>query len=324
MGRASSRFGSTRTKELKLFNSKHPIRFVNAQVVGENGVFASALRVDKGKIAGFNEKKQSDFQIDLHGAYVFPGLINSHDHLEHNHYGRVKFREKYTNASDWVEDMNPRLQSDPRLVEGKSKPLADRLFIGGIKNLLSGVTTVAHHNPFYAQFRGAFPVRVIRDYGWAHSLYLQSGKAGANGESGGDVLERYRSVPINFPFILHLAEGVDESACHELHKLDSLGVLGANTIVVHGIGLSIEQWIYLTQKDAGLIWCPASNIFLLGKTLPAREFLDSAGPTRLILGTDSRLTGSRDLLDEMRFAKDVGNVSPREIFSMVTQHAANL
>ncbi len=54
-------------------------------------------------------------------------------------------------------------------------PKAVRLAWGGLKNLLSGVTTVAHHNPYDAAvFENGFPVRVVKRFGWAHSLHFSS------------------------------------------------------------------------------------------------------------------------------------------------------
>jgi len=43
--------------------------------------------------------------------------------------------------------VNARLDSSP-FRELRAVPLTDRLFIGGLKNLLGGATTVAHHDPF--------------------------------------------------------------------------------------------------------------------------------------------------------------------------------
>lgn len=306
-------------------NHPRPVSFINAQVVGENGIVATSLRVEKGIIASLDESPHlQDIQVNLDGAYIFPGLINAHDHLELNHYGKIKFRENYTNASYWTEDVSSHLNSDANLINGKSKPLSDRLFIGGIKNLLSGVTTVAHHNPFYRELQKNFPVHVVRDYGWAHSLYLQDGKAGANGEKPGNVLKKYKSTPKNFPFIIHLAEGIDEFAQREFQILKNLGCVGTNMVLVHGIGLSVDDWISLTQLGGGLIWCPASNIFLIGKTISARQFLDSSYLENLALGSDSRLTGSRDLLEEMEQALNIGNVTAKEVFYMVTKNPAKL
>ena len=53
----------------------------------------------------------------------------------------------YDNAIDWIADLRPRLRRDPSIRRNASYSLADRLFVGGLKNLLAGVTTVAHHNP---------------------------------------------------------------------------------------------------------------------------------------------------------------------------------
>src|SRR5690606_749391 len=104
--------------------------------------------------------------VDLSGYTIFPGLINAHDHLELNHFPRTKFRERYDNAHQWGEDINARLNESP-FKELRAYPLEDRLLIGGLKNLLCGVTTVAHHNPPHKPlFRKDFPVRVLRKYGW--------------------------------------------------------------------------------------------------------------------------------------------------------------
>lgn len=307
------------------FFRRRPILFTNARVVGGGGVFASSLRIKGQVIDGFDvESSSKDVVVDLKGAYLFPGLINAHDHLEFNHYGRVKFRERYNNASEWVGDMNDQLASDQTLVKGRSILLKDRLFIGGIKNLLSGVTTVAHHNPFYRGLDRRFPVRIVKNYGWAHSFYLQGGKAGAGGEQAGDVLMRYRETPKDHPFIVHIAEGVDETAKNEFKRLKDIGCLGSNTILVHGVGLGVHDWVELASSGAGLIWCPSSNMFLLGETVPVREFLDVAATPRLALGSDSRLTGSRDLLEEMRMAAGIGGVTAREIFQMVSENPAYL
>jgi len=42
----------------------------------------------------------------------------------------------------------------------------------GFGNLLCGVTTVCHHNPYEPDvFTDEFAVRVLKDYGWAHSCH---------------------------------------------------------------------------------------------------------------------------------------------------------
>jgi cytosine/adenosine deaminase-related metal-dependent hydrolase len=128
------------------------------------------------------------------------------------------------------------------------------------------------------------------------------------------------------PFIVHAAEGVDAAAAAEIAHLDSLGCLRPGTVLVHGVALTKTLWTRLLEMGVSLVWCPASNAFLFGKTISARVFLDAADDARthLCLGSDSRVTGSRDLLDEMRAACAADSVTATELLRMVTTAPARV
>jgi cytosine/adenosine deaminase-related metal-dependent hydrolase len=300
------------------------VALTNARVATPHGV-ADAIRFSSRVLALGDPPRRGDAVIDLAGALVLPGLMNAHDHLELNHYGRLKCRDVYRNASEWIDDLRPRLSEDPAIRAGRAYPLVERLFIGALKNLLSGVTTVAHHNPLYAELRRTIPIRVVRRYGWAHSFELEREPAGARGEPGGDVADRWRGTPSDAPFMVHLGEGVDAAAAGELPRLEALGCLQSNTLIVHGIALDGNGLRRMARAGAGLVWCPGSNMFLFGRTANVRELLDLNRPSPSVaLGTDSRLTGSRDLLDELRCARDAAPTTAAELFAMVTTAAAAL
>jgi cytosine/adenosine deaminase-related metal-dependent hydrolase len=300
------------------------VAFVNARVVCPEGE-AEAVRLSSHILSIGEPPRRGDAVVDLEGGFVFPGLVNAHDHLELNHYGRLKGRDRYENASQWFDDMRPRLTSDEQIRAARAYPLVDRVFIGALKNLLAGVTLVAHHNPFYRELRRAMPIRILRRYGWAHSFLLERQPAGARGEPGGRVAERWRATPSSLPFFVHLGEGVDAAAAAELSRLAELGCLAANTVLVHGVAIDREGWQRVAAAGASLVWCPASNDFLFGTSVDVRGVAgDGCVSARIALGTDSRISGARDLLDEMRAARAAVGVSPRDLLAMATRHGADV
>ena len=92
-------------------------------------------------------------------------------------------------------------------------------------------------------------------------------------------------------------------------------------MIVHGVALSKEQRLRLYHCGAGLIWCPSSNLRLFGRTADVAD-LQPYG--RVALGTDSRLSGARDLLAELRIAREASRLDDAALEGMVTRDAASL
>jgi len=286
------------------------LTFINAQMGGD----AATLRIRGSSIAALGEgPRAGDRVVDLQGDRLLPGLINAHDHLQLNTLPDLKSVTRYRHVREWIADINTRRQSDPAFEARVAVPRDERLAIGGIKNLLSGVTTVAHHDPLYPSLLNPyFPTRVVTDYGWSHSLYI-------DGEQ--KVRAAYRSTPPEWPWIIHAAEGLDQEAADEFERLDALGCIGPRTLIVHGIALDRAQRLRLERARAGLIWCPSSNLRLFGRTADITDLIVAG---RVALGTDSRLSGARDLLEELGVAADTGGLDDSTLQSLVTHHSARL
>lgn len=295
---------------------RRPVTLINARVVRAGGE-SSSIRFARQVLDIGEAPSRGDHVIDLQGAWVLPGLINAHDHLELNHYGAQHAGAPYANVRQWVDGMRSRLRDDPAIASGRARSIAARLWAGGFKNVLAGVTLVAHHNPVYPGLHRVPPVRVLDRCGWAHSFAMEREPVGARGEPGGDVVERFRQTPKATPFVVHLAEGLDAEARAELPRLNAAGALAANTVLVHGVAIDAAGWRLVGARGASVVWCPASNLALLGATLEVRHALDSL-PGRVALGTDSRLSGSRDLLDELRVAASVAPLTAEERLALVT------
>ncbi len=286
------------------------ITFVNGIVIAANGRLFDSIRVRGNRIDRLGgSASRGDDVIDLDEAVVFPGLINAHDHLELNSFPRLKWRDRYSNVREWIADFQPRFAADPRLASASPETLTDRLWVGGLKNLLSGVTTVSHHNPLHRPLRSRFPVRVVRNFGLSHSLQID----------GTRVAEAYRDTPREWPWIIHAAEGVDDEAGAEVETLGRLGCLGPNTVLVHGVALDGCRTDRVLAAGGSLVWCPTSNQFLFGRTADVCRFADQR---RLAVGTDSRLSGEGDLFDELRAAYGTRQVSAESLTRAVTANAA--
>ncbi len=246
--------------------------------------------------------------VNLDGYMLYPGLVNAHDHLELNHFPRTRFREDYPNAHVWGEDVSAHLDEAP-FRQLRDYTLWDRCFVGGLKNLLSGVTIVAHHNPLHRPLKSRkFPVRVVRRYGWAHSLHF---------ETAARIQRSYQRTPTQAPWMIHLAEGTDDIAAREWGQLSDLGVVGSNTVLIHGVGMATTDVQTALAQGVGLVWCPSTNQYLLGKTTDVTQWAEAG---KLALGSDSRLTADGDMLDELRAARATELLDDRTLFRLVTDN----
>ena len=128
--------------------------------------------------------------------------------------------------------------------------------------------------------------------------------------------------------MLHLAEGIDAIAREEFLFMQSQSLLPAKGIAIHGNALQAIDFQAMAVNGTALVWSPRSNLELYGQTT-AIDVAASAG-VEIALAPDWAVTGSSNLLDELRFAaswneEQLGGLfSHRQLLDMATVVPARL
>jgi cytosine/adenosine deaminase-related metal-dependent hydrolase len=235
-------------------------------------------------------------------ALAFPGLINSHDHLDFNLFPPLANRI-YDNYTEWGADIQKhnRQEIDPVL----KIPQTLRTQWGVYKNLLNGVTTVVNHGEKLGIEEE--PITVFQDCHCLHSVgFEKNWKWKLNRPFAGPA-----------PFVLHVGEGTVETSTREIDRLIRWNLFKRPLIGVHGVAMREDQ----AGAFRGLVWCPATNYFLLGRTAPV-DRLRKRVP--ILFGTDSTLTAGWNIWEQIRLARKEGAMTDPELLDTLTRTPATV
>ncbi len=264
------------------------------------------IAISDGKImsigAAHKWNEPDSVQIHFTSATVFPGLINSHDHLDFNCFS-VLAQRKFINYTEWGRFIHKTYKDSINAVLKIPQKL--RTEWGVYKNLLAGVTTVVNHGAFLN-----LDDPLINIYQKPQNLHSVE-------------FEKNWKWKLNNPFlknkdcVIHTGEGSDKQSSNEIDQLLKHNFLKRKIVGVHGVAMNEEQ----AKCFKGLVWCPESNRVLLNKhahiaTLKAH--------TNLVFGTDSTLTGNWNLWHHLRYARSLQQVNDSELFGMITSSPARL
>jgi cytosine/adenosine deaminase-related metal-dependent hydrolase len=240
-------------------------------------------------------RNSNDNIINFENALAFPGLINSHDHLEFNLFPPLGNRT-YKNYIEWGTDIH---EVNKGLIEQILKiPVQLRFKWGIYKNLFSGVTTVFHHGKIFKDSEKEY-IDVFTGGKIFHSVKL----------------EKYWKLRINLPgfnpVVIHIGEGSDKSTKEEIKTLINWNLLKKKIIGIHAIALSKED----AKNLEAVIWCPVSNFFLFNKTADINAF---KGETKILFGTDSTVSAAGNIWEHIRFARKLKVFDDKDLFDSLT------
>jgi hypothetical protein len=279
---------SDRVKRIGYRRSRpQAFHIVGAQIaIGPHTSIQADIVLDPDRIRGIYEKpsqaraqrSDDDVVIDFTGHLLLPGMINAHDHL-----------------GSGIDLRNETLREAA-------------LWMGALRNIMSGVTTVLHHEPQDSiLFSEGFPIRVIRNYGYANSLEPAEVKA------------QFAATAHDAPFVIHLVASSTAEAKQKVAELQELGVISHRTVVVHGGGIDGEIINLLHRAGASQVWCPSA--VMAGNSPVDPSFVISNH--RVALGTSFQSDKSHDIFEEMKDALALG-VPHEAIYSMVTSRPCSI
>jgi len=290
---------------------------------------------------GGGAEPEADERVDLAGALLTPGLINTHHHL---YQTLTRARAQEADLFTWLKRLYPvwaRIDEDSEYAAART----------GLAELaLSGCTTVFDHH--YVFPRGAgdlveaeltaareLGVRLVPSRG---SMDLGESDGGLPPDSlvedADEILAETERLAARYPELVvapcspfsvtgdlmresaelarrlgltlhtHLAETVEEEAyCRELYGcrpveyLEGLGWLDGDVWCAHCVHLSDDDIARFGETGTGVAHCPSSNLRLGAGVAPVRALLDAS--VRVGLGVDGTASNERgDLFLEVKQA----------------------
>jgi cytosine/adenosine deaminase-related metal-dependent hydrolase len=262
--------------------------------------------VEEGFVSPAGQGRSDDREIDLDGRFLLPALVNAYDVLDLSTAPPLG-SPPHESLYEWTRAAEADLES---LGPALAVSLADRLFLGGIRNVLAGAGAVLHHHPDHRSLgRDDFPVRVQQRYAFAHSPGLTPA-----------LRRTYRTTDRRVPWIVRAAEGAARELRSEIDALAAANVLRQNTVIAHGTALAAEDGPRLAAAKASLAWCPESDRRLYGTTPPVAAMIASG--VRVGLGSDAPSTGARDVLSGLAAARREGVLDDAALLRLATIDSA--
>ena len=284
---------------------------------------------------------EADERVDLGGALVTPGLVNTHHHL---YQTLTRAQAQQADLFTWLKTLYPIWAR----LDGEAEYAAARTGLAALA--LSGCTTAFDHHYVFPQGQpdvidallqaaSELGVRLVVGRG---SMDLGESKGGLPPDSLVEeteaileeterLAERGVEVAVSpcSPFSVtkelmresaelarrrgltlhtHLAETAEEDAyCRELYGcspveyLEELGWLADDVWCAHCVHLSPDEVQRFADTGTGVAHCPSSNLRLGAGIAPVRELLQAGA--RVGLGVDGSASNERgDLLLEVKQA----------------------
>ena len=279
----------------------------NVQIIN-NEQHSSQIRIKGSKIIEVNplnlstDENCKGLSFNFSNAIAFPGLINSHDHLEFNLFPKLG-NKIYNDYIEWGNDIN---EQNKKQIESVKKVPKELSYQWGLyKNLICGVTTIINHGKNFNTQYNNLP-DVYFNYNYLHSLSIEK-------KWKIKLLFKVNRLPV----LIHIGEGINKESINEIDELIKWNIFKKDLIGIHAIAMNEKQ----SKQFKAIIWCPDSNSFLYNKTanIPLLK-----KHTNILFGTDSTLSANWNLWNHLRLARDLNYLNDDELFFSISETASKV
>jgi imidazolonepropionase-like amidohydrolase len=260
-----------------------------------------------------NRSQHSSVETD---SFIFPGLIDLHDHITWNLLPRWKPGELFSNRYEWqqrtaykiaLDGPHAKLAADHALICDADRFGEIKAIIGGSTSVVGSLTPtpntddnsciigLARNLDNYSGFDGS----ALNHEKLLYEVFPFEMKFGDANKARSDLDSGTLKA-----FIVHVGEGKpgDAASAREFRMLAKRGdgFLRAGVSVIHGVALGKPELKQMADAGMGLIWSPRSNIELYGATTDVRAAKELG--VRIALAPDWSPSGSDGLIEELKYA----------------------
>lgn len=280
---------------------------------------------------------------------IYPGFIDTHNHIQFDIFDETDWApeptDNFTNHDQWPARARYKAMVDAKQYlngEGGS-PVSigcELLKYGELKGLIAGTTSIVGAAiPTNKACYGSLARTIDQSPNGLKADKVQAATIFPTRAADADrVCENLASGKTD-AYLIHIAEGVDDTARREFQKLyDVTTVDGClfspKTTIVHGTALEEPDFARMAAHGMSLVWSPRSNVFLYGHGTDLAKTTNIPAALELgitvALAPDWSIGGSQNILDEVRFADWVDSVvwadaiTPKQLVEMVTKNPARI
>ena len=283
-----------------------------SEILPDGVISVSGARISD--VTTFSSRpKDSAVETD---SFIFPGMIDLHDHITWNLLPRWKPNELFSNRYEWqqrtaykiaLDGPHAKLSTDHVLICDADRFGEIKAIIGGSTSVVGSLTPspntddngciigLARNLDNYSGFDGTtlnheklmyevFPFEMKLSDASRVRSDLDSGALKA--------------------FLVHVGEGKpsDAASAREFKMLAKRGdgFLRPGVSVIHGVALSRTELKQMADAGVGLIWSPRSNIELYGATTDVRTAKELG--LKIALAPDWSPSGSDGMIEELKYA----------------------